>query len=183
MAWGYWSASTVSDRGKSPKRQSSSLSFYNHHLPTSNPAPPSTSYYSHQPLHSTSSFGSIEDDDYHHTPTFYRRPSLGDIEFTGPGSLSLLLNQSIPPSRPRTPPPRHLYAPPTSLSLPDSCGSTMAMRQNMNCFGYQSTPIVQHYPCSVHDPSPSPSISDDEDHVYATGKKYSPNKLCLHGYK
>jgi len=170
MAWGYWSASTVSDRGKSPKRQSSSLAFYNHHIPISTPAPPSTSYYQHQPLHSTSSFGSIEDDDYHHTSTFYRRPSLGDIEFTGPGSLSLLLNQTVPSSRPRTPPLRHLYAPPTSLSLPDSCGSTMAMRQSMNCFGYQSTPIVQHYPCSVHDPSPSPSISDDEDHVYATGK-------------
>ncbi|XP_060839734.1 atypical protein kinase C isoform X3 [Rhopalosiphum padi] len=168
MAWGYWSASTVSDRGKSPKRQSSSLGFYNHHVPISTPAPPSTSYYQHQSLHSTSSFGSIEDDDYHHTSTFYRRPSLGDIEFTGPGSLSLLLNQAIPPSRPRTPPPRHLYAPPTSLSLPDSCGSNMTMRQNINCFGYQSTPIVQHYPCSVHDPSPSPSISDDEDHVYAT---------------
>ncbi|KAI5712190.1 hypothetical protein M8J75_006531 [Diaphorina citri] len=102
MAWGYWSASTVQDRGRSPRRQSEKCQ-YAQHMSCSEPAPPAPACqsYHHPPAQaqcssgsggSGASAGSLEDDDYphhlqHHLPPvpMSRRPSLIDIEFSGPG--------------------------------------------------------------------------------------------------
>lgn len=71
-----------------------------------------------------------------------RRPSLVDIEFTGPGVV-------CPP-----PPPPRAIPPPAVLPL-----------ARHDCYLHHSAAIVHHHQCTVHNLSPS----DDEDPVYASG--------------
>ncbi len=127
MAWGYWSAATVSDRARSPRRNTSTsfatVSHFASSLPPASiiPPPPAAPAF-HRPQHvyghiqphhhqpacynHNSTVGSGSDEEYPPvTSTLSRRPSFADIEFTGPvpagRPLTLLLegaNLSRPPS-------------------------------------------------------------------------------------
>lgn len=146
MAWGYWSATSVQDRGRSPARRQATT-------PTprevsSSPAPPGAS-------NSGGSSGSVEDEEYAPPPASSRRPSLTDMEFGGPvGSGALALMLSRPPgldSLPRGLPP----------------GSTTTILRH-ECFLHQSSALVHHHQCRVHDLSGSED--DEPEPGYASGR-------------
>ncbi|KAF6211186.1 hypothetical protein GE061_014301 [Apolygus lucorum] len=136
MAWGYWSASAVHDRGRSPRRGNSAVEPDN----------------------------GLEDEEY--PPPMSRRPSLADIEFSGPAVVHVLGGSggrpplSLPP--PIVPP---VVGPGTSGIPPPP-----AVPRQHECFMHQSSALVHHHQCRVHDLSPS----DEEDEpTYATGKSTS----------
>ncbi|XP_039300986.1 atypical protein kinase C isoform X3 [Nilaparvata lugens] len=142
MAWGYWSATTVPDRGRSPRRQAAPT-------PTP-PSPPPPVASSHQGEPS----GPPEPEEYAPPPPpLSRRPSLVDIEFSGPGGALALVLCGNPPRPGVNSLPRGM-AGPAGLS---ASTSTTILRHE--CFLHQSSALVHHHQCRVHDLSGS----EDED--------------------
>lgn len=143
MAWGYWSASSVQDRGRSPRRGAVQAG-----------------------ARGAESAGSGDED---YAPPLSRRPSLADIEFSGPGSaIAHVLGQGGGPrpglSLPGAPPPG-----PSALPPPPP--------PRHECLMHHSTALVHHYQCRVHDLSPS---DDEEEPTYATGELLSLTSTASH---
>lgn len=166
MAWGYWSATTVPDRGRSPRRHTASTNTSQ--VPTAAPAIPGGSHRHHHHNNGGGSGGSggssgpVEEDDYAPPPSS-RRPSLVDIEFSGPGgALALVLCGNTP--RPGVNSlPRELVGP--SAMTAATTSTTTILRHE--CF-LQSSALVHHHQCRVHDLSGSED--EDPDPGYASGK-------------
>ncbi|XP_075214362.1 protein kinase C iota type isoform X2 [Lycorma delicatula] len=143
MAWGYWSATTVPDRGRSPRRQANQV-------PAATPAPPGAS------SHHVETAGPAEEEDYAPPPPLSRRPSLVDIEFSGPGGALALVLCGNPP-RPVNSLPRGISGPSALTAGAATTSSTTILRHE--CFLHQSSALVHHHQCRVHDLSGS----EDED--------------------
>lgn len=158
MAWGYWSATTVPDRGRSPRRQQTASAPSQ--VPSVPPAAPGGSHHHHN--NGGGSGGSVEEDDYAPPPAS-RRPSLVDIEFGGPGgALALVLCGNTP--RPG------MNSLPRSLVGPNALAATTSTTTLIrhDCFLHQSSALVHHHQCRVHDLSGS---EDEEvEPGYASGK-------------
>lgn len=139
MAWGYWSATSVPDRGRSPARRQ-----------TTTPTPVSSG--PPAPAASNSS-GSADDEDYAPPPPVSRRPSLAD-EYGGPGGLALVLCSNTGRA-------------PGHDSLPRSLPLTGSNILRHECFLHQSAALVHHHQCRVHDLSGSED--DEPEPGYASG--------------
>ncbi|KAG8282354.1 hypothetical protein J6590_037722, partial [Homalodisca vitripennis] len=139
------------DRGRSPARRQATTPTPQQ-VPASSPAAPGAS-------NSGGSSGSVEDDDYAPPPLpVSRRPSLGDMEFGGPGGALALVLCGNPPR------------PPGLNSLPRGVtmgpGSTTTILRH-ECFLHQSAALVHHHQCRVHDLSGSED--DEPEPGYASG--------------
>lgn len=159
MAWGYWSATTVSDRARSPRRGTAPA---HSHLPSSMPAPVSNNP------------ESPEEEDYQAAPLqLSRRPSLVNIEFTGPLEAPLqpmcshfggpaIRDFPIPPDLPLE------FPPGFSRDVLNPSPPMFGHKHEHGCFYHQTAAHVHHHQCLVHDVG----ASEDEDGEpgYATGK-------------
>lgn len=167
MAWGYWSATTVPDRGRSPRRQTTAQA----QIPAAAPAPPAAS------SHHVETAGPAEEEDYAPPPPLSRRPSLVDIEFSGPGgALALVLCGNPPRPVNVNSLPRGISGPSTLVApgAPTTSSTTILRHE---CFLHQSSALVHHHQCRVHDLSGS----DDEDPEpgYASGIQFDYFILCI----
>ncbi|XP_063917634.1 atypical protein kinase C isoform X1 [Zophobas morio] len=97
MAWGYWSATTVSDRGRSPRRNQNGTVNHQQSMPVTIEDRPSVSQtYAGVPVNSnnnntSSSTNTTVQSEFEEVPTFSRRPSL-DLTLVGPqGALAGIL--------------------------------------------------------------------------------------------
>ncbi|CAH0753270.1 unnamed protein product [Bemisia tabaci] len=172
MAWGYWSATTVSDRARSPRRGTAPA---HSHLPSSMPAPVSNNP------------ESPEEEDYQAAPLqLSRRPSLVNIEFTGPLEAPLqpmcshfggpaIRDFPIPPDLPLE------FPPGFSRDVLNPSPPMFGHKHEHGCFYHQTAAHVHHHQCLVHDVG----ASEDEDGEpgYATvfpNRTASPGMPC-HG--
>lgn len=190
MAWGYWSATTVSDRARSPRRSTAPV---HSHIPSSIPSAPAASQHSQHspfPVNQTAS-ESPEDEDYQPAP-LSGRPSLVDIEFTGPlGDLrdrepSISLPPMCSHSHMQRSSPGVMRDFPPDLPLDFPAGYSVSREvlggnvspsppmfrhehdHDHGCYYHQTSAHVHHHQCLVHDVGGSDD--EDLDPGYATGK-------------
>ncbi|RZB40760.1 hypothetical protein BDFB_001352 [Asbolus verrucosus] len=91
MAWGYWSATTVSDRGRSPRRNQNGTANHQQ-LPVAVENRPSVSQtYAGAPVNSNNNNTAPTTAEFEEVAAFSRRPSL-DLTLVGPqGALAGIL--------------------------------------------------------------------------------------------
>ncbi|KAL1122238.1 hypothetical protein AAG570_003643 [Ranatra chinensis] len=158
MAWGYWSASTVQDRGRSPRRSGGGGGGGGPQQP-----PPESLQQQQQPQQGAEE-GSVGSS---------RRPSLADIEFSGPGgALAHVLCAGLRP--PPLPPPQAPPAPPALAVAPPPPPPPLVRH---DCFMHQSAALVHHHQCRVHDLSPSDDEDPTYDSVVMTAEKGMPGPV------